>query len=131
MKIYRYLYYNLFRLWSKKKDESEIAHINAIITITFLLYVNIMSIPLIIVATHKYGSFKFPEPNITIKVLIGFILIGAGILNYILLARKQQHTKIMEEFKLDVKKNRKKGMVLTLFYLIFSLAIPLFISLFA
>ena len=105
MKIYRYLYYNLFRFWLRKKDESESAHINAVITITFSLYVNIMSLPLILFATNKYVIFNLPDININVKIWIVSLLLGVGILNYILLARKQQHDKIIEEFKFEDNRN--------------------------
>ncbi len=129
MKTYRYLYYNLFRLWLRKKDESENARINAIITITFLSYVNIMNMPLILFAVNKYVIFDLPDININVKVWIVSLLFATGILNYVLLARKQRHTRIIDEFKLEDNHKRKKGIVLTVFYLIISLVIPLFILL--
>jgi|SRR5690554_6727910 len=108
MKTYRYLYYKLYCIWLKKKDEVENAHINAVITITFLMYVNIMSIPLVIMAVYKYEIINLPEINFNVKIWIVGVLIGTGILNYFLLARKKQHVKIVEEFKLEREEKRKK-----------------------
>lgn len=130
MKTYRYLYYNLYRLWLRKKDESENAHINAVITITFLLYVNIMSIPLILIAANKNEIINLPEINLKVKIWIASALIGVGILNYFLLALKTQHHKIVEEFNLKSEGKRKKGIVYTVLYLVISFGIPLYIFLF-
>jgi len=61
MKIYRYLYYKLFCIWLKKRDEPENAHINAIISISFLVCINIISIPLILMAVFGTDTISFPE----------------------------------------------------------------------
>ncbi len=130
MKTYRYLYYNLYRIWLKKKDEPENAHINAVITITFLLYVNIISIPLILVAISKNEIINLPEINTNIKILIVVFLCGVGALNYFLLGRKKQRHKIIEEFKSENEKKRKNGLFFTILYLVISLGIPLYIFFF-
>ena len=130
MKTYRYLYYNLYRIWLKKKDEPKNAHINAVITITFLLYVNIMSIPLILLAASKNEIINLPESNFNVKVWIAVILVVAGIFNYFILARKRQHNKIIEEFKSKSEEKRKKGKTYTILYIIVSFSIPLYIFFF-
>ncbi|MDG5801076.1 hypothetical protein QA597_11975 [Marinilabiliaceae bacterium ANBcel2] len=130
MKFYRYLYFNLYQLWLKKKDEPENAHINAVITISFLLYVNIISIPLIFLAASKNEIINLPQMNVNAKIWIAVILVSAGIFNYFLLARKRQHNKIIEEFKSESKERRKKGTAYTIFYLIVSFLIPLYIFFF-
>ena len=114
----------------KKKDEPENAHINAVITITFLTYVNLFNIPLILLAIYKYEIINLPENNMNVNVWIGIILIGAGIFNYFLLASKKQHVKILEEFKQESEGCRKKGMAYTVLFLIISFGIPLYIFLF-
>lgn len=130
MKTYRYLYYKLYCIWLKKKDEPENAHINAAITITFLLYVNIMSIPLILLAASKNEIINLPESNFNAKVWIAVILVVAGIFNYFILARKRQHNKIIEEFKSESEGKRKKGITYTILYMIVSFGIPLYIFFF-
>ena len=130
MKTYRYLYYKLYCIWLKKKDEPENAHINAVITITFLLYVNIMSIPLILLAASKNEIINLPENNFNAKVWIAVILVVAGIFNYFILARKRQHNKIIEEFKSESEGKSKKGIAYTILYMIVSFGIPLYIFFF-
>ena len=130
MKTYRYLYYKLYCIWLKKKDEPENAHINAVITITFLLYVNIMSIQLILLAASKNEIINLPENNFNAKVWIAVILVVAGIFNYFILARKRQHNKIIEEFKSESEGKRKKGINYTILYMIVSFGIPLYIFFF-
>jgi len=114
----------------KKKDEPENAHINAVITITFLLYVNIMSIPLTFVATLKNEIISLPEINMNVKVWIVIFLIGVGTLNYMLLGRKKRHNKIVEEFKAKSVWSKKNDYYFTMLYLVVSLSIPLYIFFF-
>lgn len=130
MKTYRYLYYKLYCIWLKKNDESENAHINAVITITFLLYVNIISIPLILMAAFKNEIINLPEINFSVKFWIMAIFVGAGIFNYLSLARKKQHNTIIEQFKSESEEKSRKGMMCTILYLIVSLGIPLYIFFF-
>lgn len=78
MEIYKYLYYNLYLLWLKKKDEPENAHINAVITLTFFLYVNIMSIPLLLMAIFREEIIALPNLTSDIKyIIVSFIITGA------------------------------------------------------
>lgn len=130
MNIYRYLYYKLYCIWLKKKDEPENAQINAVITITFLISVNLFSIPLVLMAIYKKDFISLPEINLNISALIAIALVWIGIFNYFLLARKKQHVKIVEEFKMESAGKRKRGIRNTLLYLIISFGIPLYIFLF-
>lgn len=130
MKFYRYLYLHLYQLWLKKKDETENAHINAVITITFLLWVNIINIPLIFLAITKREIINLPQVNFNVKIWIAVILVSAGLFNYFLLARKRQHNKIIEELKNESEEKRRKGMAYAILYLIISFGIPLYIFFF-
>lgn len=130
MKLYRYLYYKLYCIWLRKKDEPENAHINAVITITFLVYVNIISFPLVWLAAFKNEVINLPEVNTKVKVWIAGILVVTGLLNYFILARKKKHEIIVEEFNEESDKQRKKGLFYTWLYIVISLGIPLYIFFF-
>jgi len=130
MRVLRSLYYYLFCIWSTKKDEPGNAHINAVITMTFILYVNIMSIPLILMSVFRDEIIDLPElsNNMKIPIIAGLILVG--VINYFLFAHKTKHKRVLEQY-LEISDNRKKrGIIVTVVYLIISLAIPLYISLF-
>lgn len=130
MKTYRYLYYKLYYLWLKKKDEPENAHINAVITMTFLEYTNIFSIALIILIATKKRIIILPEFNSNTKIWFVLVIIFTGIFNYFYLARKRKHNKIIEEFNSEGLKQSKRDYAVTILYIIFSLLIPLYIFLF-
>ena len=130
MRVYRYLYYNLFSIWLKKKDEYENARINAVITITFLIYVNAFSIPLVFLAISKNEIVNLPENNLSTLIWIAVFLLFVGVLNYFSLARKECHNRIIDEFKAESQVKRKKGLILTTLYLIISFSIPLIIFFF-
>ena len=61
MKTYRYLYYKLYCIWLKKKDEVENSRINAVLTLTFSLYINIINISLILLVLLKTEIIKLSE----------------------------------------------------------------------
>ena len=130
MKVLRSLYYYLFCIWSSKKDEPWNAHINAVITMSFILYVNLISIPLILMSVFRNEIIDLPELSSNMKILIIGGLILVGTINYFLFAHKTKHKRILEGY-LEMSDNRKKkGIIITVIYLIVSLAIPLYISLF-
>jgi len=130
MKMYKYLYYKLFCFWLRKNDETANAYMNAIITITFLLYINILSIPLVYLAIFDKEMVKLPMSSAEVKAGIVSLLILLGFMNYILLAYKNKYIKIKEEFKVEKEKKRKKGTFIVVVYLIISLSIPIYIFLF-
>jgi len=129
-KFLKYLYYRLYCIWLKKKDEQKNAHVNAVITLTFLLYLNIVSIPLISLAVFNYELVDMPGIDDRIKILIILILIGTGLLNYFLFARKEQHQRIIDEFASESDKKRKLGTLIAIFYIVISLIVPIYIFLF-
>lgn len=131
MKTYRYLYYNLYRIWLRKKDEWKNAQLNAVITITFLLYLNIMSIPLIIVIASNRELILLPGINLEVKIWIIAFAVGVGMLNYFLLGRKKQHNKIVEEFESVEERRKKYGFFFTIIYITISCCIPLYLFFFA
>ena len=128
--MYKYLYYKLFCFWLRKNDETANAYMNAIITITFLLYINILSIPLVYLAIFDKEMVKLPMSSAEVKAGIVSLLILLGFMNYILLAYKNKYIKIKEEFKVEKEKKRKKGTFIVVVYLIISLSIPIYIFLF-
>ena len=130
MKIYKLLYYRLYCIWLKKKDEPENAQINSVMTITFLVYTNIISIPLLIAAIFKVAIINWPETTLTIKIVIVGIGLSGMIVNYFFLARKKQHLRILELFSNETIEQRKKGILYVWLYIIISISIPLFIGFF-
>lgn len=127
MRIYKYLYYKLYCLWLKKKDEPENAYINAVISISLLIGFNLASIPLVMMALfgrNMFVNFEFP-PNWIIYILV----ILFGISQYFLLAHKGRYLKIIDEFKNESEIKRKKSLLYTWVYIIITIGIPFFIVL--
>jgi len=89
-----------------------------------------MSIPLILMSVFRDEIIDLPElsNNMKIPIIAGLILVG--VINYFLFAHKTKHKRVLEQY-LEISDNRKKrGIIVTVVYLIISLAIPLYISLF-
>lgn len=128
MKTYEYLYYKLFCIWLKKKDEPENAYINAVITISFLVCLNILSIPLILMAL--FGKDIITIPELPDKWIIFTIVIGYGISQYFLLAHKKKYIKIIEKYKDETELKRKRGLLYSWIYIIISIGIPIYIFFF-
>ena len=130
MKIYRYIYYKCYCLWLKKKDEPENAYINAILSITFLVYLTLIDISYIPFAFFERDIFHLPPASLNVKIVILTTAIALGIFNYFLLAYKKKYLKIVEEFKDETEKQRKRGTLYVWIYAIVTIGIPLFILFF-
>lgn len=128
MRAYRYLYYRLFRIWQKKNNERNAAHINAIITISFLVCINVVSIPLVLVAVIGKDIFTFPEINRKWPIFLAVILFG--VIQYYLLAHKNKHLQIVKEFEGETDNQRQRSAFFTWIYMILSIGIPLYIFFF-
>ncbi len=125
MDIYQYLYYRLYCIWLKKKDEVENTHINAVITISLLVCLNILSIPLILMAV--FGKDIITIPELPPKWILFIIVIGYGISQYFLLAYKKKYLKIVVKYKNEPDLKRKHGKLFCWIYIIISIGIPIYI----
>jgi len=130
MKIYRYIYYKCYCLWLKKKDEPENAHINAVMSITILIYMNLLDFLFIFSTIFKDVKLKLPVVSTNVKIVICTIMISFGLLNYFLLAYKKKYLKLIKEFKDETEKQRKRGTIYVWIYAIVTIGIPFFILFF-
>ena len=130
MKIYRYIYYKCYCLWLKKKDEPENAHINAVMSITILIYMNLLDFLFIFSTIFKDVKLKLTVVSTNVKIVICTIMISFGLLNYFLLAYKKKYLKLIEEFKDETEKQRKRGTIYVWIYAIVTIGIPFFILFF-
>lgn len=129
MRLYKYLYYKLYCLWLKKKDETESAYINAVISISLLLGFNIASIPMILMAI--FGKDSIPFPELPSKWILYLIVIAFGVSQYFLLAHKKKYLKIVDEFKKETESQSRKGFLYTWIYIVITIGIPFYIVIFA
>lgn len=128
MKTYRYLYYRLFCIWQKKRNERNIAHINAIISVSFLVCINVVSIPLVLMALLGSDIFSFPEMNR--KWPIFLVVVFFGIIQYYLLVHNKKHLQIVKEFEDETDVQRQRSIFYTWLYMLLSIGIPLYIFFF-
>jgi hypothetical protein len=126
MKLYYHLYFCLFLIWSKKKNEQSSAKINAIITLTFLLYCNVLTVPLLYMHIFRASLFHIGEVTLNVKFIIAFLLIAGGIFNYFFLC-KYKHLQIENLFYSKTDKIRKIAVFFTYIYLFASFLIPIYI----
>lgn len=123
IRYYRFLYYNLYRLWQIKKDERENAPINAIISISALTWFN--GITILLIMQDFFGITVFNMSEMPPYWLLIFIFICYGIFQYFLLAAHGKHKKIVEEFKNIKPKKRIWGRYITVIYVIISILVCL------
>lgn len=128
MKLYKYLFYKLFCLWLRKKDEVENAHINAVISMAFLTGINLISIPLILMAS--FGKDVISIPQLPSNWILFLVVIIYGVIQYFLLAYKKKYLEIVEEYKNENEEKNKMGTFFIWLYIVISLGIPLFILFF-
>ena len=117
MKFYRYLIYKMYNWGLKKKSDTPVA--NVVITLTFVHFVQLFTIYLILL---KF----FPQINIFNNVdglYVGIFLIITGIIHYFLIYNKKRWELYMEEFNNENIIESRRGNKLVLFYLIGSIVL--------
>ena len=115
MKFYRYVIYKLYNWGLKKNSDTPIT--NVIITLTFVHFVQLFSLYLILLRI-------FPQINIFKKVdeiYIGLALLVIGIIHYFLIYNKTRWAKYIEEFKNEDNTKSKRGNIMVITYLIGSI----------
>jgi hypothetical protein len=114
-KFYRYLIYKLYSWGLKKKGDTPIA--NAIITLTFVHYVQLFTLYMILLRF-------IPAIDVFSKIdkkYVGVFLVMFGITHYFIIYHKQRWEGYLEEFKNETPQERKRGSILVLAYLIGSI----------
>lgn len=115
-------------MWLRRKSETDIAHLNAVISIAFLIFLNIVSIPLVLMTI--FGKDIITIPELPPSWVLFIIVIIYGICHYFILAHKKKYLKIAEEFKGESEEKSKKGNLYVWIYIILSIGVPLYIFFF-
>ncbi len=123
MKLYKFIYYRLYCLWLLKKDEKDKAHINAAISISFLIGINVLTIPILFIPLFwKYPNLSVPP---TFKWLVFSLVFGLELVNTIILLSKHRYLKIIHYFTNEDEQKRKKGIVIAIVYVIITICFPI------
>jgi len=116
--IYRaikYLYYRIY-IWNLGMwGESDLPHLNALIGVSFLIFVNLTMI-LIVIEAMINSQFLFELPNS--EYYAGAFFLVLVLMNYFLLARNGKYLKIVEEFKKESIAQKRKGIAFVWFYIV-------------
>ena len=123
MKLYKYIYYRLLK-WAKRRDKIEVAKHTAFVTLTFLVYINLLSI---LLGLKAYFNFA-------IEMILGevqkwhylLLLIILSLPQYFILLYKKKYLDIIEEFKDETQKEKKRSNIITILYIIASLFVFFF-----
>jgi hypothetical protein len=110
-KFYRYLIYKLYSWRLAKKDDTPIATVIFLLTITH-------SFQLLILYSISRALIDYPNylTNNKFIILIFFFVFSA--LNYFLLYNKTRWQEYIEEFKNETEAERKRGRILVTAYLL-------------
>ena len=101
---------------------------NAVITLSFLVCVNVASVPLVLAAI--FGKDTFALPELPDKWVIFLVVIGFGVSQYFLLVHNKKFVRIIERYKDETEKQRKRGLLYAWFYIFISIGTPLYIAFF-
>jgi len=112
--LYKYLFYRLYSWNLKTWGESDMPHWNALYGVTFIMFLNIYFIALII---DKF-VFDILDENISKSKIIAatsFVLL----INYFIFLHKKKYKIIVQEYNGESQKTRKiKAILLWLFFLL-------------
>ena len=114
---YRYLIYKLYSWALKKKNDTPV--FNVIITLTIVHFVQLLTIYCIVF--KLFHIFNIFSKNNSIYVAVFMLLFI--MLNYFVLYNKQRWNNYMKEFEGERERDRLKGKIYVLVYLIGSIAI--------
>ena len=113
MKIfYRYLIYKLYSWRINKKDDTPIATVIFLITITHIFQLLIL-----------YSVIGKVFPKVAIfdnlpKIYVGIFFVIFTIANYFVMYNKERWQRYIEEFKNETPERSKRGRILVLAYLV-------------
>lgn len=115
MKFYKYLIYKLYS-WALRR-ENDTPVFNVIITLTFVHFVQLFTIYMVLL---KY----MPEIsifNVEKKIYLYIFGVAFIVLNYFILYNKKRWETYLQEFKNESEKESRKGKIIVLGYLIGSI----------
>lgn len=121
MRLYRYIFYVLFR-WTKRSPEVKKSAQTAFYSLSFLVFLNLFT-PF--VALRFFSDLNFlsfiTKMGETSKLFYAIPLIVLAIPQYFYLLNNQRYLAIIEEFKDETKEQKLKGNIITIIYVVLSL----------
>lgn len=114
----RYLYYRIYSWNLSKHGEGDFPQHNALLGTSFLMLLNVLSIPITLdyleIATIAAATFR--------NLVIALMPTVLGI-HYLLLFRRQRYLSICTEFAGESEESRRRGTVAVWFYVVASFTI--------
>ena len=111
-KIHRYIYYRLY-IWNLKSfGERDLPALNALLELSLIIYVNILTIILII---DEVFIAKTIDRLISTQWLAIIMVVFVLLIQYLFLFHKNRHKKIIERYEND-QVNGKRNEVLAFLY---------------
>ena len=116
LKLYKYAFY-IFYSWSYKLHRNEESHhITAFFSLTFLVYINILSALLILNIAFNLSEYKLSVSKI--EIALCFLL--TVVPQYYLILYKRKYLKILEEFAVESPKKLRRRKIAIWVYIIIS-----------
>lgn len=124
-RAYKYFYYRIYSWNLRTWGESDAPHFNALLGISFLIYLNFYAVLLAI--DFFTGKSVIEILNVG-KVKLGLGMIGIIIINSFIFLRNNQYLLIAKQFVEESKTQKKRRFFLCLAYAFFSFALPIAIA---
>ena len=117
---YKYLYYRIYSWNLQTWGKSDVPHFNALLGLTFLVFLNIYALLMIVELLTEYSFFNFLGFGIWNAVIIYW---AAGVINYFIFLYKGKYKKIAKDFVKESNIKKNKRFVWCLVYTAFSFSI--------
>jgi len=122
-KAIKYLYYRIYDWNLRAWGESDLPQYNAIIGISFFIWLNLITVVIAIEALIK-SEYLVSIPNS--EYYAGAILLTLILMNCFLLVRNGKYLTIAEEFKKENPSQKRKRLILIWLYIVGSFVLNLF-----
>jgi len=118
----RYVYYRIY-IWNRNNwGESDQPWFNAMLGVTFLMYLNIITI--INLVLYLFGTFMQEDKNNYYKIVIALFGLSLLAINYFFLFGGKKHFQIVVLFQNETRKQKNIGTIKLGLYVFLSFAIP-------
>src|SRR6185295_3493436 len=104
--MYKYLFYRLY-VWNVSAfGKNDLPVLNALLEISLIVYVNLISVDLVVEALTGFAAINFMNVSKLLIVLIGLIIL---VVNYFVLAYNGKLNRLMEKYGNENDAQREKG----------------------
>ena len=116
---YKYLYYRIYSWNLRKWGEIDVPQFNALLGVTFLVYLNIITL---LIAIQLICRFRILEQIKLSKIHAIVGIIAIGLINYFIFLYNSKYKQLAKQFKKKTEIEKKRRFLCCSIYVVFTFA---------